>query len=63
MKQTHWTDPNGVEYKEIISRQHQRLLELADAYAKKGKQIWVHPFDPEQSKWVLLVKESNGTRT
>lgn len=55
MKVKYWKDQAGNEFKEVISRQYQTLVNLAAEYMKKGARVWIGPYDQCSKEWILTV--------
>lgn len=57
MQVIHYSDLDGKQFKEIISRQYRRLQELKNEYEKRGAKTWINLFDCCEGSWMLTVME------
>lgn len=57
MDVVHYTDEEGYEFKEIIYKDYDRLLQLKQEYESKGAKTWLAPFDKVAGTWVLTIRE------
>lgn len=55
MEMKHWKDEDGNWWKEVISPNYNRLVELKDEYKKRGARTWINPYNSE--KYMLTVME------
>lgn len=53
MEVREYKSPDGNWFREMIESRQAALLELRDAYRKKGLDTWMNPYDGK--KWMLTV--------
>lgn len=54
-----YRDSNGGFWREVISRQYDRLKELQVQYEAKGLKTWFNLYDACEGQWMLTILEAS----